>query len=995
MLDHGGFLGVHLSQMKKVWIIILVMMVGVPLLSSAKTRQPRGYEHSRGKEISVSEPLGWPVLVSGKSGREYLDAGIESLPGMTVLKVKGYTPWWQFWGSLPATTTISVAGFPTNTKLHVYTRGYRDHSEVTTNKTGRLMLDVPTKEGRQFIIKATPSTYHINIDTLFGPPGGDCSAIGTWDIPSKTCTLTTDVNRDGNRTIAIEDDGITLDGNGHKVIGIGSDDGVYTDMSNVTVKNLDVSGFARGIVYVASHGLIFAPPTGGTIQSVTLANLSQNLHIEGMSDLVVNSATSIGADTGVFITDLNLDGFPTYGITITSSTIKNAIIGAYIDNVDPITLTQNNWQDNGTDISQVSSGLILALLPQRGNFWSKFTACTQDPAPANPNHCTNRYNVPGTGISDTRPWACKDGWKAGMTCPRVTPPPTGSGLWGEVSTTAGTASLYSDQAMTAKIKTLPNEWALKMLDSSSDPVKVHDLTDNVDGYIKASDLKIASAGSVRETELKNNAEVVYDTKDKRVPVILDAVNLYYDNSNGNKSLYNPAGGLDGKDNFKELFDNANFPKEAVLAIIADETGSPAHALNNELCNDSLDGGLGIMQLTISYRTDSTFDDPKGLGGGMNIPSHKNDCRKVDGWTVATSSYYSNSKQGIYANIKDGFRVLQTKYEAPPVTKGILASTTDSWFTDGTTTINKKDMVAILTIRGNRGFGGTRCLRLANQEEYPGLIGDALLKLPTYFPTVAYEDSGHDYLAAKLKLAEKYKDKISTCSPVYLQILDQRGNVTGYNGSTVINNTAQVFYDDYSYHHADIFFNNEFFTYRVIGTEAGTYDLFIDSYQGGQERTVSAVSIPTTAGAIHEYNVNWPALLSGKKSVNVKVDGNGDDVFENSFTAGYNVTAIDFQSNRDKETICHRPPGNPGNTQTITVGASAVKAHLAHGDKNGKCNNEKEGKVREDDDDERNDRKHEDNDKNIKAEKFDKGDADKSELEKSLKTPWGQTKKAKK
>lgn len=38
----------------------------------------------------------------------------------------------------------------------------------------------------------------------------------------------------------------------------------------------------------------------------------------------------------------------------------------------------------------------------------------------------------------------------------------------------------------------------------------------------------------------------------------------------------------------------------------------------------------------------------------------------------------------------------------------------------------------------------------------------------------------------------------------------------------------------------------------------------------------------------------------------------------------------------KVTICHIPPGNHDNGHTITVGASAVKAHLAHGDKVGAC-----------------------------------------------------------
>ncbi len=39
----------------------------------------------------------------------------------------------------------------------------------------------------------------------------------------------------------------------------------------------------------------------------------------------------------------------------------------------------------------------------------------------------------------------------------------------------------------------------------------------------------------------------------------------------------------------------------------------------------------------------------------------------------------------------------------------------------------------------------------------------------------------------------------------------------------------------------------------------------------------------------------------------------------------------------KVKICHLPPGNPSNSQTIKVAPSAVKAHLAHGDWLGKCN----------------------------------------------------------
>ncbi|MCX7955273.1 MAG: hypothetical protein N3A01_08840 [Bacteroidales bacterium] len=41
-------------------------------------------------------------------------------------------------------------------------------------------------------------------------------------------------------------------------------------------------------------------------------------------------------------------------------------------------------------------------------------------------------------------------------------------------------------------------------------------------------------------------------------------------------------------------------------------------------------------------------------------------------------------------------------------------------------------------------------------------------------------------------------------------------------------------------------------------------------------------------------------------------------------------------NNDKITICHYPPGNPNNPQTITISINALEAHLAHGDYIGPC-----------------------------------------------------------
>jgi hypothetical protein len=42
------------------------------------------------------------------------------------------------------------------------------------------------------------------------------------------------------------------------------------------------------------------------------------------------------------------------------------------------------------------------------------------------------------------------------------------------------------------------------------------------------------------------------------------------------------------------------------------------------------------------------------------------------------------------------------------------------------------------------------------------------------------------------------------------------------------------------------------------------------------------------------------------------------------------------------TICHLPPGNPANGQTLTLPEPAIQAHLAHGDVIGACGN---GRIR--------------------------------------------------
>ncbi len=60
---------------------------------------------------------------------------------------------------------------------------------------------------------------------------------------------------------------------------------------------------------------------------------------------------------------------------------------------------------------------------------------------------------------------------------------------------------------------------------------------------------------------------------------------------------------------------------------------------------------------------------------------------------------------------------------------------------------------------------------------------------------------------------------------------------------------------------------------------------------------------------------------------------GSVVFVCFSAVGMPIVAI---AGAPKVTICHRPPGNPENEFSISVGATALASHLDHGDSEGGC-----------------------------------------------------------
>jgi hypothetical protein len=87
--------------------------------------------------------------------------------------------------------------------------------------------------------------------------------------------------------------------------------------------------------------------------------------------------------------------------------------------------------------------------------------------------------------------------------------------------------------------------------------------------------------------------------------------------------------------------------------------------------------------------------------------------------------------------------------------------------------------------------------------------------------------------------------------------------------------------------------------------------------------------------------NNPQSISISRSALAAHLAHGDHIGEcvaedTKNNSGNNTQTANNNDANDKITICHIPPGNPNNPQTISISRSALPAHLAHGDQVGDC-----------------------------------------------------------
>ena len=208
--------------------------------------------------------------------------------------------------------------------------------------------------------------------------GGDCSSIGLWDINTKTCTLTTDLND----FIVINSNNIILDGNNYQIIGSDAGIGVIIDYwKNITVKNLKIQNFAYGIYIFNSK-----------------------------NNLITNNIISSNSQTGVIL-------FNSHNNTVTENEISdNQTSGLeiwYFFLMSDNKIYHNNFINNGYQIYATYdvSDFFSQLLPIGGNYWSDFDESFEGCIDLNSNNFCDLPYIFDENSRDNYPWTKQNGWK--------------------------------------------------------------------------------------------------------------------------------------------------------------------------------------------------------------------------------------------------------------------------------------------------------------------------------------------------------------------------------------------------------------------------------------------------------------------------------------------------------------------------------------------------------------------------------------------------------
>ena len=239
--------------------------------------------------------------------------------------------------------------------------------------------------------------------------------------------------------------------------------------------------------------------------------------------------------------------------------------------------------------------------------------------------------------------------------------------------------------------------------------------------------------------------------------------------------------------------------------------------------------------------------------------------------------YDNSDKGVIDNISDGIEIILDKHSVP------CREAEVSW-PDSETGVILNFSTDDLRIACDVWFYNSATTSVA--VNYLGAISTTLNDLSDVFPGTSYGND--DQLIEKLRTANDHRKEIRVFSPVELRIYDSQGNMTGIINGNPLSNIPNAGYDSET-EAAVIFFPTDEYRYQIVGTATGIYGLAIDSFNGTASTSFRANDIPIAPGVIHEYAIDEDALTRGDLGVTLKIDQNGDGIFEAEIRTGATFT----------------------------------------------------------------------------------------------------------
>lgn len=598
-----------------------------------------------------------------------------------------------------------------------------------------------------------------------------------------------------------------------------------------------------------------------------------------------------GSSTELHANITNLGG----DLTISSSTIASSTLYGVLH-----WATGGNTEISSSTFTGNPYGLVSAQTTASDvtcNYWDDVSG---------PYHAQRNPSGTGDAIYDNSNTVQFKPWFGSADLQTCSP----QGYFAEIKNTSVGSWRIRDDADTSAdvLKELPEDWVVYVAsttDANGDPVsadgyywyQVVDPTDDITGWMAG----VTVSGMTEhlpyvegsQTEFETVSSTLLTSSTTRSDVIYDAVEHYYANSNTAHSLYSSD---DNSNDFSKIFNNgtSSLPQMLVYGMAAQETGCCGNDFDNEIV--SFDYGHGIMQLTPYQVWANEPDD--WANNTENVPSYGSHLAIPPCLMIASNEYvncytnagtqsgsaktykehndypgftfkhYANTEQSIYANVKDGLKTLRTKYDVygPPCNEGDLEFTAPG---HSTTTFSCIDRSNILAVWGYNGFV---------ESDYLLDVASRIEDITDYFSSVSPSATWVN----KLEIGDYHKWDFQTYSPVELRVVDSRGRTTGLVDGKVVTEIPHSAYDAVTETGA-IFFGEDSYTFRLIGTDNDTYGFRSRSKVNGKDVEFRVAAIPTHVGEIHEFVITPSKILDGTGGVRLKLDRNGDGSFEEEMT----------------------------------------------------------------------------------------------------------------